>query len=92
MSIFWDLPYWRTLLVPHNIDIMHNKKNMFDNVFNTVIDVKGKIKDNLKARRDLKVYCYRPELLVRGASEGRVSVPKVCYSLTVEEKVYCLNR
>jgi hypothetical protein len=23
-SIFWDFPYWSTLLVPHNIDIMHN--------------------------------------------------------------------
>jgi hypothetical protein len=61
-SIFWDLPYWHTLLVPHNIDIMHNEKNVFDNVFNTVLDVKGKTKDNLKARRDLEVYCHRPKL------------------------------
>jgi hypothetical protein len=53
MSIFWDLSYWCTLLMPHNIDIMHNEKNVFDNVFNTVIDVKGKTKDNLQARRDL---------------------------------------
>jgi hypothetical protein len=56
-SIFWDLPYWRSLLVLHNLDIMHNEKNVFDNVFNTVMDVKGKIKDNLKTRRDLEMYC-----------------------------------
>jgi hypothetical protein len=65
---------------------MHNEKNVFDNVFNTIIDVKGKMKDNLKARRDLKVYCHRPELFVRGAGAGKVSVPKACYSLTSEEK------
>jgi hypothetical protein len=54
-SIFWGLPYRHTLLVPHNIDIMHNEKNVFDNVFNIVMDVKGKRKDNLKARHDLEM-------------------------------------
>jgi hypothetical protein len=62
MSIFWDLPYWYALLVPHNIDIMHNEKNVFDNIFNTVMDVKGKTKDNLKAQCNLEVYYHRPEL------------------------------
>jgi hypothetical protein len=79
------------LLVTHNIDIMHNEKNVFDNIFNTVMDMKGKTKDNLKARRDLEVYCYRPELLVLGAGTGRVSVPKACYSLTVEAKKVLLE-
>ncbi|KAG8383446.1 hypothetical protein BUALT_Bualt04G0014100 [Buddleja alternifolia] len=39
-SIFWDLPYWRANLIRHNLDVMHIEKNMFDNVFNTVMDVK----------------------------------------------------
>jgi hypothetical protein len=82
MSIFWDLPYWRTLLVRHNIDIMHNEKNVFDNVFNTIMDVKGKTKDNLKARRDMEVHCNRPELLVCTTGEGRLSIPKASYSWT----------
>jgi hypothetical protein len=90
-SIFWDLPYWRSLLVPHNIDIMHNEKNVFDNVFNTIMDVKGKTKDNLKARRDMEVYCDRPELHVFGAGEGRLSMPKACYSLTREAKKVLLE-
>jgi hypothetical protein len=77
--------------VPHNIDIMHNKKNVFDNIFNTVMDVKRKIKDNLKARRDLEVYCHRFELLVVDAGAGRVSVPKTCYSLIVEAKKMLLE-
>ena len=34
-SIFWDFPYWSTLLIRHNLDVMHIEKNVFDNVFNT---------------------------------------------------------
>ena len=51
-SIFWELPYWKTNLLRHNFDVMHIEKNMFENIFNTVVDVKGKTKDNIKARLD----------------------------------------
>ncbi|KAG8366059.1 hypothetical protein BUALT_Bualt17G0036600 [Buddleja alternifolia] len=62
-SIFWDLPYWNTNLIRHNLDVMHIEKNMFDNVFNTVMDVKGKTKDNVKARLDLQnIYGYASNL------------------------------
>ena len=49
-SIFWELPYWKIILLCHNLDVMHMEKNMFENIFNTVMDVKGKTKDNIKAR------------------------------------------
>ncbi|XP_060190589.1 uncharacterized protein LOC132619827 [Lycium barbarum] len=52
-SIFWDLPYWSSNLIRHNLDVMHIEKNVFDNVFNTVLNVVGKTKDNLKARLDI---------------------------------------
>ena len=48
-SIFWVLPYWRSNLVRHNLDVMHVEKNVFDNIFNIVMDIKGKTKDNVKA-------------------------------------------
>ncbi|PKA46124.1 hypothetical protein AXF42_Ash015415 [Apostasia shenzhenica] len=32
---------------------MHVEKNIFDNIFNTIMYVKGKMKDNTKARADL---------------------------------------
>nr|GFA67370.1 hypothetical protein [Tanacetum cinerariifolium] len=51
-SIFWDLPYWKTNLIRHNLDVMHVEKNVFDNIFNTVMDDKDKTKDNVKARQD----------------------------------------
>lgn len=61
-SIFWELPYWKTNLIRHNLDVMHVEKNVFDNVFNTVMDIKNKTKDNVKARMDLKEYCKQREL------------------------------
>jgi len=47
-------------LIRHNVDVMHIEKNFFENVFNTVLDVDGKTKDNPKSREDLKEFCRRP--------------------------------
>ena len=61
-SMFWDLPYWKHNLLRHNLDVMHIEKNFFDNVFNTVMDVKDKTKDNHKARMDVAEFCGRGDL------------------------------
>ncbi|KAJ8618010.1 hypothetical protein MRB53_014196 [Persea americana] len=61
-SIFWELPYWSTNLIRHNLDVMHIEKNVFENVFSTVMGVPGKTKDNDKARLDMKDICKRPGL------------------------------
>ena len=79
-SIFWELPYWSTLLVRHNLDVMHIEKNVFDNVFNTVMDIKGKTKDNVNARLDLSMLCKRPELKIVEVN-GKPSKPKAVYVL-----------
>jgi hypothetical protein len=52
-SIFFDLPYWKTLLVRHNLDVMHIEKNVCDIVLDTMMGLSG-TKDNLKARLDLQ--------------------------------------
>ncbi|KAL8103551.1 hypothetical protein AgCh_027940 [Apium graveolens] len=51
-SIFWELPYWSTNLIRHNLDVMHVEKNVFDNVYNTVMNVTGKTKDMIRHWRD----------------------------------------
>ncbi|KAK4397579.1 hypothetical protein Sango_1594500 [Sesamum angolense] len=82
-SIFWNLPYWSTLLIRHNLNVMHFEKNVFDNIFNTV-DIKEKMKDNMNARRDLKIICNRPELEL---DECRPNImPKMVYTLGKEQK------
>lgn len=85
-SIFWELPYWSTNLIRHNLDVMHIEKNVFDNVFNTVMDIKGKTKDNIKARMDLKLYCKRKDLELLEHSNGRTIKPKANYTFTLEQK------
>ena len=56
-SIFWKLPYWKTNLLRYNPNVIHIEKNMFENIFNIVMDVKGKIKDNIKFRLDMVLFC-----------------------------------
>ncbi|KAL0315394.1 UNVERIFIED_CONTAM: hypothetical protein Sradi_5417600 [Sesamum radiatum] len=63
---------------------MHIEKNVFGNISNTVMDIKGKSKDNLNARKDLAMICNRPELQV---DEHRLNVmPKAVYTLTKYQK------
>ncbi|XP_074560392.1 uncharacterized protein LOC141816527, partial [Curcuma longa] len=81
-SIFWELPYWQTNLIRHNLDVMHIEKNVFDNVFNTIMDVKDKTKDNAKARKDLEQLCSRPELHLIEHTNGKVYKPKAPYTLS----------
>ena len=85
-SIFWDLPYWKNNLLQHNLDVMHIEKNFFDNLFNTVMDVKEKSKDNAKVRLDLKNYCRRSELHLQQRSDGKFSKPKAKYTFTLDQR------
>ncbi|XP_028753509.1 uncharacterized protein LOC114713090 [Neltuma alba] len=84
-SIFWELPYWKSNLIRHNLDVMHIEKNVFDNLFHTVMDTKGKTKDNTQARMDLREYCRRidDELVER---RGKMVKPSAKYSLNLEQK------
>lgn len=61
-SIFFDLPYWESNLLQHNLDPMHIEKNVCDNVVYTLLNDPGKSKDNLKARKDLKKMGLRKDL------------------------------
>ena len=65
---------------------MHIEKNYFDNLFNTMMDVKGKTKDNLKARMDIKEYCWRKELWLQELQNGKIVKPKASFSFTLDEK------
>ncbi|XP_047326651.1 uncharacterized protein LOC124930343 [Impatiens glandulifera] len=67
-SIFWELPYWEKILIRHNLDFMHVEKNVFENLINTIMNVKGKTKDNLNARKDMFLICNRPELHIDPSS------------------------
>ncbi|KAL6548500.1 hypothetical protein OROGR_008921 [Orobanche gracilis] len=82
-SIFWDLPYWSSNTIRHNLDVMHVEKNVFENVFNTVMDNPKKTKDTAKSRAELNDYCRRPELK-QDSVTGKY--PQACYTLKADAK------
>ena len=57
---------------------MHIEKNVFDNLFNTVLNIHGKRKDTLKSRQELNTYCRRPELDQLASTSKYL---KACYTL-----------
>ncbi|XP_052117681.1 uncharacterized protein LOC110281750 [Arachis duranensis] len=85
-SIFWNLPYWRHNLIRHNLDVMHIENDVFDNIFNTIMDIKEKTKDNAKARMDLSLYCKRKNLELPNQSGGKIIKPKANYTFTLQQK------
>ena len=59
---------------------MHIEKNVFENIFNIVMDVKGKTNDNIKATMDISLFCNRKnmELVFDGS---RVAKPGASFAL-----------
>nr|GEY20485.1 hypothetical protein [Tanacetum cinerariifolium] len=86
-----DLPNWHTNLIRHNLDVMYVEKNLFNNIFNTIMDDNDKTKDNGKARQDVKEYCKRRELELVSDVDGKVSKLKASFSLTKEQKQVVLQ-
>jgi hypothetical protein len=72
--------FMETNLLCHNLDVMHIENTMFENIFNTVMDVKGKTNDNIKARRDITLFCYRKNMKLFYVV-SRVAKPKANFAL-----------
>ena len=60
-SIFYELEYWCTNKLKHNIDVMHVEKNVCDSLLGTILD-SDKSKDTTNARHDLKKMGVRESL------------------------------
>ena len=70
-SIFWELPYWSSLTLRHNLDVMHIEKNFFDNIMNTLMNVPGKTTDSINSKKDMKEVCFPNELELTQAGKHR---------------------
>jgi hypothetical protein len=46
---FFELPYWKTLLVRHNLDVMHIEKNICERILGTLLQIPSKSKDGENA-------------------------------------------
>ncbi|XP_073121166.1 uncharacterized protein [Henckelia pumila] len=85
-SIFFNLPYWKHLHVRHCLDVMHIEKNVFESLINTLMNVKGKTKDNVAARLDMLQMGVRPELRPKFGEKKTYLPPSAC-SFTKKEKL-----
>ncbi|KAK1608270.1 hypothetical protein QYE76_031943 [Lolium multiflorum] len=61
-SVFWDLPYWKILRVPHSLDVMRITKNVCESLLGTLLNMPERTKDGPKARYDLLSIGIREEL------------------------------
>jgi len=84
-SIFFKLAYWKTLLLRHNLDVMHIEKNVCDIILGTLMNMKGKTKDNVKSRLDLQALNMRPELHPRQKG-NKLELPPAPYTLSRKQK------
>ncbi|XP_076940317.1 uncharacterized protein LOC143609445 [Bidens hawaiensis] len=83
-SIFWELPYWHKLLIRHNLDVMHIEKNVFENLFYTIMGTDNS-KDNMKARQDIESLCDRPLLNPICDSNGKMTKVRGDYTLQKDD-------
>jgi len=71
---------------------MHIGKNFSENIINTVMDVRGKTKDDIKVRIDMPILCSRQELnLATRGSTDRLCKPKAKFALSLPQKKGCLS-
>jgi len=84
-SIFWDLPYWKHLQVRHCLDVMHIEKNVCDSLVGLLLDIPGKTKDGINARKDMEEMGIRRELAPIEIGR-RIYLPPACYTMSKAEK------
>jgi hypothetical protein len=79
----------QTLLVRHNLDVMHVEKNICDSIINTLLDVKGKSKDGINSRKDLEAMNIRHDL--HPESRGnKFYLPTAPHTLSrAERQIFC---
>jgi hypothetical protein len=65
---------------------MHVTNSVFESTIGLLLDITGKTKDGLNARKDLQVLRIREELHPQDRSNEKVYLPPTSYTLTNEEK------
>ena len=84
----FNLPYWSSLLIRHNLDVMHIEKNICEAFLGTLLEIAGKTKDTEKARLDLQDMGIRkdqhPVL-----EKGKYKLPAGLYKLSPGISKFC---
>ena len=81
----WGLPYWPSLKLRHNLDVMHIEKNICENLLGTILGIRSKSKDNTNARLDLADLNIKPELQLQPNGDD-YDMPAARYTLNKQKK------
>jgi hypothetical protein len=91
ISCLWQLPYFIKLLLQHNIDLMHNEKNVAEALVYTCLDIPNKTKDNIKARLDMSLICDRLTLQLTKKLNDTWTKPRANYCVSKDDKLVILK-
>nr|GEZ11580.1 hypothetical protein [Tanacetum cinerariifolium] len=89
-SIFYDLEYWPTLQLKHNLDVMHIEKNVLESLLGTLL-MNGKSKDTIKARQDLEDWGIRKDLWLVEKGSRKFKKPHPKYTFTPDNRKNSVN-
>jgi len=89
-SIFFELPYWKSVLLRHNLDVMHIEKNISESVLGTLLDIEGKTKDTLKSRLDIQEMRIKKSLHPIKSGDKYI-LPPASYTMSKMEKIQFCN-
>lgn len=83
------LSYWKYNLLRHNFDFMHIEKNVCENTYGTLLEMEGKSKDNLQARKDLQEMNIRPDLHPQKRLTISITYLLLCTMSKEEKQQFC---
>jgi hypothetical protein len=83
-SIFFELEYWSSILLKHNLDVMHVEKNVCESLLGTLL-MNEKSKDTHKARQDLEKMGIRDKLWLT-KKNNKVNQPHASYSFKPNDR------
>ena len=86
---FYDLDYWHTLRLPHNLDVMHIDKNICESILGTLLELEGKNKDTVSAILDLQqLKMWKDQWLQESVKKkGTLTKPPAPWMLRREGKI-----
>jgi hypothetical protein len=85
-SYLWKLFYANVLILPHNIDLMHQERNVTKSIISICFDVTGFSKDNMNAMKELAALCNRTLLEAKTNTKGNLTRPRAPYYLNPTER------
>jgi hypothetical protein len=84
--VFGNSLLQKALILPHNIDLMHQERNVVESITSMCLDVTGFMKANMNARKDLATLCDHSLLEAKPNARGKLRRTNAPYCLKPIER------